>query len=68
MQHLQTALAPIELNTTAAIGLDPQWVEAAAFGWLAEQTLQHNALDLQLVTGARSPSILGAVYWSKKAS
>lgn len=68
MQHLQTALDPIELNTTAAIGLDPQWVEAAAFGWLAEQTLQHNALDLQLVTGARSPSILGAVYWSKKAS
>jgi anhydro-N-acetylmuramic acid kinase len=68
MQHLQTALDPIELNTTAAIGLDPQWVEAAAFGWLAEQTLQHNALDLQMVTGARSPSILGAVYWSKKAS
>lgn len=68
MRKLQIALDTIEVTTTAAIGLDPQWVEAAAFGWLAEQTLQHNALDLREVTGARSPSILGAVYWSKKAS
>lgn len=68
MQQLKIALDPIELDTTTAIGLDPQWVEAAAFAWLAEQTLQHNALDLQQVTGAFRPSILGAVYWSKKAS
>ncbi|THK40365.1 anhydro-N-acetylmuramic acid kinase [Methylophaga sp. SB9B] len=68
MRQLQNALDTIEVMTTAMIGLDPQWVEAAAFGWLAEQTLQHNALDLREVTGARSPSILGAVYWSKKAS
>jgi len=68
MRQLQTALNPIKVETTATIGLEPQWVEAAAFGWLAEQTLQHNALDLREVTGARSPNILGAVYWSKKAS
>jgi len=68
MQQLQDALGNIEVTTTASIGLDPQWVEAVAFAWLAEQNLQRNALDLRYVTGARSPSILGAVYWSKKAS
>ena len=68
MRQLQQALDTIEVTTTTAIGIDPQWVEAAAFGWLAEQSLQHNALDLREVTGALSPSILGAVYWSKKAS
>lgn len=68
MQQLLKDLAPIEVATTAEIGLDPQRVEAAAFAWLAEQTLQQNALDLRHVTGAGEPSILGAVYWSKKAS
>ena len=68
MQQLQIALDNIEVTTTAAIGLDPQWVEAVAFAWLAEQTIHQNALDLRYVTGAQSPSILGAVYWSKKAS
>lgn len=68
MQRLSAELQPIAVDTTAAIGLDPQWVEAAAFAWLAEQTLKHKALDLRQVTGAHQPNILGAVYWSRKAS
>lgn len=68
MQQLQAALNPIKVETTSAIGLDPQWVEAAAFAWLTEQTLQQNALDLRYVTGAHNPNILGATYWSKKIS
>ena len=68
VKQLRKNLAPIMVATTAEIGLDPQWVESAAFAWFAEQTLQHNALDLRHLTGARQPSILGAVYWSRKAS
>ena len=68
VKQLRKDLAPIIVGTTAEIGLDPQWVESAAFAWFAEQTLQHNALDLRHLTGARQPSILGAIYWSRKAS
>lgn len=68
MRELQSALNTIKLMTTSDIGLDPQWVEAAAFAWLAEQTLNHNPVDLRQVTGAQSPNILGAIYWSRKAS
>lgn len=68
MQKLQASLSPVSVESTIAIGMDPQWVEAAAFGWLAEQTLLHQKLDLRHVTGARYPSVLGAVYWSRKAS
>lgn len=68
MQALSAALKDKTVDTTAAIGLDPQWVEAMAFAWLAAQTLQHKKIDLQQITGARRPSILGAVYWSRKLS
>lgn len=68
MQALSTALKDKTVATTTAIGLDPQWVEATAFAWLAAQTLQYQKIDLQQITGARRPSILGAVYWSRKLS
>src|SRR5690554_2329696 len=68
MKALDNALNDIEVDTTAVLGLDPQCVEATAFAWLAEQTLQFNQIDLRQITGAHRPSILGAVYWSRKAS
>src|SRR5690606_33814057 len=37
MERLTGRLAPIELQTTAALRIDPQAVEAAAFAWLAAQ-------------------------------
>ena len=50
------------LSTTAALGIDPDWVEAAAFAWLASQTLAHRPGNLTAVTGARRPVVLGAIY------
>lgn len=47
---------------TNALGLDPDWVEALAFAWLARQTLQREPGNLPQVTGALGPRILGAVY------
>lgn len=51
---------PVE--STAACGLDPQWVEAAAFAWLALRRLDHLPGNVPAVTGARHPVILGAIY------
>ena len=62
LAYLQRELAPLPVATTAALGLDPDWVEAAAFAWLARQTLLHRPGNLPAVTGAAHPTVLGAIY------
>jgi anhydro-N-acetylmuramic acid kinase len=62
MERLAARLAPIALETTAAHGLDPDFVEAAAFAWLAHETLAGRPGNLVAVTGARGARVLGAVY------
>lgn len=53
---------PCALETTAAHGLDPDFVEATAFAWLARQTLAGLPGNCVDVTGARGPRVLGAIY------
>ena len=62
MRRLYRKLAPASLSSTAAIGIDPDWVEAATFAWLAHRTLEGMAGNLPEVTGARGQRILGGVY------
>ncbi len=62
MTALQTAANNIPVGTTADLGIDPAWVEAAAFAWLAKQRLQGNPGNLPAVTGARHSAVLGAIY------
>lgn len=53
------------LETSAAHGLDPDFVEATAFAWLARQRLSGwpgNCVD---VTGAAGPRVLGAIFPGK---
>lgn len=52
----------ITVQTTAAIGLDPDWIEATAFAWLASRTLAGRPGNLPAVTGARGARILGAIH------
>lgn len=47
---------------TDALGVDPDWVEAMAFAWLAQQTLEGQPGNIASVTGARGPRVLGALY------
>lgn len=62
MQMLANYLAPASLATTSVIGIDPDWVEAIAFAWLAKQTLAGLPGNEPAVTGARKPVILGGIY------
>ena len=62
MERLAARLAPRALDTTAAYGLDPKWVEAAAFAWLAKQTMEGKTVDLRAITGSRHPVVLGGIY------
>lgn len=62
LADLAARLTPRTVATTAALGIDPQWVEAAAFAWLARETLQGRPGNLPAVTGASRAAVLGAIY------
>ena len=62
MTRLAAALGRESIPTTEALGLHPDWVEAAAFAWLARQTLEGQAGNLPSVTGARCGVVLGGIY------
>lgn len=63
MQRLQSLLAPLHtVTTTRELGLDPSWVEAGAFAWLAWRRLFDLPGSLPAVTGARRAAVLGGVY------
>ncbi len=62
MERLDEHLSPIEVASTERVGFDPDWVEAAAFAWLAARTLDGKSGTLPSVTGAKRPAILGGIY------
>jgi len=60
--RLEAMLTHTKLQTTDALGIGIDWVEAIAFAWLARQCLLHKTSNLPQVTGARGQRILGAIY------
>jgi anhydro-N-acetylmuramic acid kinase len=62
MRRLHHKLAPAKLDNTSVIGMDPDWVEAATFAWLASQTLGGLAGNAPVVTGAAGERVLGGIY------
>lgn len=61
-RRIQGHLSKAKLDTTENLGLDPDFVEATAFAWLARCTLEKQSGNLPAVTGARHPVILGGVF------
>ena len=51
----------VPVRSTADYGIDPDFVEAAAFAWLARETLENRPGNRPEVTGARGLRVLGAV-------
>ncbi|MCW8995614.1 MAG: anhydro-N-acetylmuramic acid kinase, partial [Psychromonas sp.] len=62
MARLQNLMPLHKVSDTNVLGIDPMFVEAVAFAWLAEQRTLENRVALKNVTGARQNAILGAVY------
>ncbi len=54
------------VSSTLKCGLDPDYVEAAAFAWLARQTMNNRPGNLYQATGASAPVILGGIYPGKE--
>ncbi|MFY2762707.1 anhydro-N-acetylmuramic acid kinase [Arenimonas sp. MALMAid1274] len=62
MQRLAEHLPGVQVGSTASLGLDPDFIEAAGFAWLARETLAGRPGNLPSVTGARGPRVLGAIH------
>jgi anhydro-N-acetylmuramic acid kinase len=61
MQALAAELPNMQVDTTARYDMDPNIIEAAAFAWLAQRTLDGLPGNLSAVTGAAGPRILGNI-------
>ena len=62
MQRLQAGLPSLKVVASSVHGLPPLQVEAAAFAWLARQTVRRLPGNLPSVTGAAGLRVLGAIY------
>ncbi|MFK3651629.1 anhydro-N-acetylmuramic acid kinase [Lysobacter enzymogenes] len=62
LARLAALLPEAVVETTAAYGLDPDFVEAMGFAWLARQTLAGLPGNLPSVTGACGLRVLGTVH------
>jgi len=65
MQRLDQLLTGRRVATTAQLGIDPDWVEAVTFAWLAWQTLSGRPGNLPSVTGANQAVVLGEIFESQ---
>jgi anhydro-N-acetylmuramic acid kinase len=62
IRWIASALPSVDVHSTAEFGLEPDWVEATAFAWLAKRCLDRKPGNLPDVTGADHAGILGGVY------
>ena len=62
MQRLAARLPGVVVESSARHGLDPDYLEALGFAWLAQRTLDGLAGNLPSVTGAAGLRVLGAIH------
>ena len=62
MKRIGALLEGQRVTSTLGAGIDPDYVEALAFAWLASRTLSGLPGNLPSVTGASHPVILGAIH------
>lgn len=67
--HLRKRISELNpdrvVEDTSKYDIAPDWVEAAAFAWMARCTVRGKPIDLVAVTGASNPAVLGSVYSGK---
>jgi len=60
--RIAARLPGVRVESTAVHGVDPDFVEAMGFAWLARETLAGRPGNLPGVTGACGPRVLGAIH------
>lgn len=62
MDRLEANIDDCAVESTSTLGVDPDWVEAMAFAWLAHCFVEQIPGSLPSVTGANRPVISGGYY------
>ena len=62
MARIQDLLGGLSVSPTNKLGVDPDFMEATAFAWLAKQCLDGKPGNDPAVTGARGERVLGVVF------
>lgn len=62
MRRIQTLCNSTPVMPTDEVGLSADWVEGAAFAWLAWARMNQVPGNVRKVTGARAEAVLGALY------
>jgi anhydro-N-acetylmuramic acid kinase len=61
-ETLKKELPGLKINTSQALGINPDFIEAMMFAWLAEKALSQTPLDFKAITGAKKAAVYGAIY------
>ncbi|MFT5164069.1 MAG: anhydro-N-acetylmuramic acid kinase [Alteromonadaceae bacterium] len=59
---IQAYLPQFSVTNTSKLGIEPDWVEAMAFAWLARAYTLKQAGNIPAVTGATRPAVLGSYF------
>ncbi len=62
MEKLSQKLDGLNVLKSDDLEVSSTFLEAIAFAWLAYKRVNNQAIDLRSITGAKQPSILGAIY------
>lgn len=62
LERFANLLPDCGVQTTSSLGLNPDYVEAAAFAWLARERINLRGGNIPQVTHARHTTVLGGVY------
>jgi anhydro-N-acetylmuramic acid kinase len=62
IEAIERELPGMHVESSAAHGLDSDFVEAMGFAWLARETLAGRPGNLPSVSGARGPRVLGGIW------
>lgn len=59
---IRQQLPALQVESSQYFGVDPDFLEAMMFAWLADKTIHQIPVDLTGITGAKRPAVLGAIY------
>ncbi|HGY1051701.1 TPA: anhydro-N-acetylmuramic acid kinase [Aeromonas salmonicida subsp. pectinolytica] len=62
LSELASLLPGWRIASTTELGIAPDWMEGAAFAWLAQRFIHRKPGNLPAVTGASRLAVLGALY------
>lgn len=62
IQRLQARLPQLAIQTTEAIGIDPNAIEAMMMAWLAYNRINYLPTPLKAITGAYKDTLLGGLW------